>query len=288
MINFTLKYAGRDTEDHRIDLYDVARAIVGFQRSLAITTHLVLNDEIITQAPSLQNAKIYTAAPEEGSWKITAMIVGAVYTAGTATKDTPIGHLIYSAYDYIISESLGFHVDYEKSLGLQYEELKKKSEPTIPILEQSKLDSAIEKCEGAINDMHRPIWKSETASTGELIYNLGPEEKKFEQPLNIDTYNHMRFTVTESNSVTVFGRVSSYNINTYKGRVFLPEEKRPIPFILGETAKNRLMIGLITNSLTVNARDRSRPDGNISCIAYRNKSRTGRLKSLIIIEVLAN
>ncbi len=288
MINFTLEYAGRDADDHKIDFYDVAHAIIGFQRSLAITTHLVLTGEIITKAPSLQNARILTAPPQEGSWKITAIIVGAVFTAGTAPKDTPIGHLIHSAYDYVISESLGFHVDYEKSLGQQYELLKKRPESTIPILEQSKMDSAIEKCEGAINDMHRPIWKSQTASTAELIYHIGPEEKKFEHPLTIETYDHIRFTRTESESHRISGRVSNYNINTYNGRIFLPEERRPIPFILADTAKSRQNIGLITNSLTMNARNRLRQEGTISCIAYRNLSRTGRLKSLIIIEVLAD
>ncbi len=288
MINFTLEYAGRDADDHKIDFYDVAHAIIGFQRSLAITTHLVLTGEIITQAPSLQNARILTVPPQEGSWAITAIIVGAVFAAGTASKDTPIGHLIHSAYDYIISELLGFHVDYEKSLGQQYELLKKGPESTIPMLEQSKMDSAIEKCEGAINDMHRPIWKSQTALTAELISHIGLDKKIFGQQLNIETYEHINFTRRISDNYRISGRVSSYNINTYKGRIFLPEEKRPIPFILADKAKNNLSVELITRSLTMNARNRSRPEGNISCIAYRDLSRTGRLKSLFIIEVLAD
>ena len=113
-VSFTLSYEGKSADRHEIDLYDVAQALMGFQRSIALTTHLVLNDKIITKAPYLKGAKIYALPPEEGSWSIKAgvLIAGistAGYQLGTAPKDTPLGHLVHSAYDYVISESLGFH-----------------------------------------------------------------------------------------------------------------------------------------------------------------------------------
>jgi hypothetical protein len=73
--NFTLKYSGALADDSRLDFYDVSQALIGFQRSLALTTHLVLTGEIITQAPSLDKAQIFLDTPEPGSWKITAIIV---------------------------------------------------------------------------------------------------------------------------------------------------------------------------------------------------------------------
>jgi hypothetical protein len=126
VLNVTLSFSGRDAARHEIDLYDVGQALVGFQRSLALTTHLILNDKIITQAPSLEGAQILALPAEEGSWKITAAVVVALYTAGTAPRDTPLGHLISSAYDYVISETLGFHVDYSKTIGQSYKELRNK------------------------------------------------------------------------------------------------------------------------------------------------------------------
>ena len=75
-VQFELSYKGNDSDDHEIDMYDVSQALIGFQRSLAITTHLVLNGNVITQAPSLKGAKIYTFPAEEGSWKIHAGILG--------------------------------------------------------------------------------------------------------------------------------------------------------------------------------------------------------------------
>ena len=47
---------------------------------------------------------------------ISAISIGG-YHLGTADKETPLGHLMHSAYYYVISETMGFHVDYEKSLG---------------------------------------------------------------------------------------------------------------------------------------------------------------------------
>jgi hypothetical protein len=76
LLELTLAYAGSEADNSEIDLYDVAQALIGFQRSLALTTHLVLNDEIITQAPFLKGARILAAPPEEGSWKITALVMG--------------------------------------------------------------------------------------------------------------------------------------------------------------------------------------------------------------------
>ncbi|WP_455750023.1 DUF7946 domain-containing protein [Rhodobacter capsulatus] len=52
-----LSYTGRTAEAHQLDFYDAAQAMVGFQRSLALTAHLVINGTIITQAPSLKGAK---------------------------------------------------------------------------------------------------------------------------------------------------------------------------------------------------------------------------------------
>ena len=126
---FTLSYSGAMADEQAIEFYDVALALIGFQRSIALTTHLVLNNEVITQAPTLRGANVIALPVEEGSWKIKAAVVGGflagAYQLGTAPKDTPIGHLVRSAYDYVISETLGFHLDYNKTLGQQYEDLEK-------------------------------------------------------------------------------------------------------------------------------------------------------------------
>ncbi|MCC3304795.1 hypothetical protein [Sneathiella sp. HT1-7] len=285
MVSFALKFEGRNADEHTLDLYDAAQAMLGFQRSLAITTHLVLNGQVITQAPSLKNAEILTFPAEEGSWKIVATIVGGLFALGTVPKDTPIGHLMHSAYDYVVSESLGFHVDYNSTLGEQYDRLKKDEQSALPILEQSRFDSVIEKCEAAIKEMHRPIIYSETATDGKISFQSGPNIEPLRSQFSRDTFEYLRYTVKDKNPVNVEGRVSSYNINTYKGRIYVKEEGRPIPFILKEGALFPSNINKITQSLSLNAADRFERNGFIVCEAHRIESRTGRLKSYEIINV---
>lgn len=288
-LGFTLSYTGDVADDHEIDFYDVAQGLIGFQRSLALTTHLVLNGEVITQAPALKGAELRLIPPRQGSWEVTAILtvlVTGAYKLGTAPKDTPLGHLMYSAYDYVISEILGFHVDYDKTLGQQYEE-KSWGTSQIPILDQTRFDSVIEKCEPAIENMHRPIVRSTTASKAQVSHSFGKARQLISHPLTPSTYEYIHHTETTERPVELFGKVSSYNINTYKGRVFVNEERRPIPFELGLDARDVRTVIKVTQSLSSNARSRFESgSGDLWFKAFKTTSRSGRLKKLIIVEIL--
>lgn len=286
MIGFVLSFEGRDADQHELDFYDAAQAMLGFQRSLAITTHLVLNGQVITQAPSLKNARIIAVPPEGGSWKITVFVTGLMVTMGTASTDTPIGHLMHSAYDYVISESLGFHVDYGMSLGQQFEKLQESKQNKLPILKQSQFDSVIEKCETAIREMHRPIVKSQTADKARIVYRTRSSETPLQYPLNNDTFAYINETKQEDRETEVVGPISSYNVNTYKGRIFVRAEKRPVPFELAEGTRTLQAVRQITRSLDMNAADRLSTGADIRCLAFRNLSKTGRLKSLLIVKLI--
>jgi hypothetical protein len=92
-----LSYSGQLANDQLIDFYDISEALVGFQRSLALTTQVVLDGKVIIQAPALRGAKILALPPEPGSWKIKATIIVAaagLYHIGTVPRDTPLGNLI--------------------------------------------------------------------------------------------------------------------------------------------------------------------------------------------------
>lgn len=289
-VKFTLAFTGKAADRHLIDFYDAADALTGFQRSLALTTHLILNGEIIVQAPSLKGATILLKAPEPGSWKSTAIVVAGiatgVYHIGTAPRDTVIGHMIVSAYDYVVSEALGFHVDFDKAIGEQYEELQenRRKKAPIPKPTQSQMDALIEKCEVNIKDMHRPIVASKTASTGRVEYEYRREKGVFRK-FSPQTYDYLHITKTEDKPRLLTGKVSSYNINTYKGRIFLDEERRPVPFTLHEGARTTPQIALITGSLDSNAIKRLDGSADVKVAAFRKISATGRLKELVVSEV---
>ena len=292
MIEFILKYEGGDADNHLLDFYDAAQALDGFQRSLAITTNLVINGNIITQSTSLKNAKILVSPPKEGSWEIATIIVpilGFAYKAGTAPKDTPLGHLIHSAYDYIVSDLLGFHVDYDKTLGQQYEDLGKRGENELPILRQSQFDSAIEKCDNALKAMHRPIVQSGTANYANIFSKIGDKTRQVDHAIDANSYEHLSYTYKSEKPEEIVGAISSYNSNTFRGRIFVDDEIRPIPFTLAIPAQDPESVEKILQSFLLGTRARNgigHNTGKIKCICFKNYGRTGRLKSYDIVQVV--
>jgi hypothetical protein len=286
LLNLSLSYTGNDAEEHQLDFYDAAQALIGFERSLALTTHLALNGSIITQAPSLKGAKIFVVPPEAGSWTIAAAIVTGVSTAaymlGTAPRDTPVGHLVSSLYDYVIRRTLGFPVDYDKSLAAQFAELGRQGADVKEITAE-RVDSLIEKTEPAIKMIHRPIVESGTAQQALITGSAGASRYQIGAPLTIETYNRMQI-VERSREEPFEGRVSSYNINTFRGRIYIGDEQRPIPFELADSSRDDKTVAAVARSLARNAATRH-PESNIEFRALKITTQTGRLKTLIITDV---
>jgi hypothetical protein len=164
-IEITLSYEGSQANENLLDFYDASTALIGFQRSLALTAHLAVNGEIITQSPSLKNASILIRPPEDGSWKAVAVVGGLLFAGGQSSHDSVVGHVFTSIYDYVISESLGFHVDFDKTLGVSIEEAQRQTDAVPKELDSGKIDALIEKTENAFKQMHRPIIESKTANT---------------------------------------------------------------------------------------------------------------------------
>lgn len=283
-----LVYKGQDAEHGELDFYDASQALIGFQRTLALTTHLVLNGEIIVQAPALKGAKILVVPPEVGSWKIrAALIATAIGGLSVAPKDSFAGHVLWSAYDYTMSRALGFNVDYDKTLGKLYAEAKEKRTNEVPILSKGRFDSLIEKCEKAVIDMHRPIVMSGTATSANIYQCMSDQYPKVRGTIDSQSYLFVSNLIKNRDKEILKGKISSYNSNTYKGRIFLEKEGRAIPFELADEARRESYIALITESLDLNARRSSRGTslGMIGFVAYRVESKTGRLKSFIVSEV---
>jgi hypothetical protein len=279
-----LSYEGLLAEKHELDFYDAARALSGFQRSLALTAHLVINGEIITQAPALKNARIILRTPQPGSWEVVATtIIGGAWIVGSAGKESPLGHLLYSTYDYLIRQAFGFPVDYSKSLYQSYHQYldEKKITP-------AKLDSLTEKVESSLVDMHRPIVVSRTAGHADLF--AGPRKDpviRLGSELNELTYDYLSKNEIDENETDHDGVVSSYNINTFSGRLFVFDEERPIGFELEPDARTRRIVDLITQSLRLNAVQRGNRIGAIRITGRKVTSSTGRLKRVIVSNVVA-
>lgn len=287
-LEVSLSFIGQSAGASQVDFYDVAHALVGFQRSLALTTHLVLNNEVITKAPSLSGASIIALPSEEGSWKQRAVVVGTwamiasgAYKIGTAPPDTPLGHLVSSAYDYVVSETLGFHVDYDQTLGQQLEAFQESNAPAKK-LEQHRFDSVIEKCEAAIEAMHRPIVASNSAEGAIITRRTGEKERAFAFELTDASYEHVRYSRERPKKEKFIGSVSSYNLNTFKGRIYIESLGRPVPFELDSPARSPKQIQRIIRSLSKNSSRRTRDESLVEIEAVVIESRTGRVKKLFV------
>jgi hypothetical protein len=282
---FTLSFEGNSADNHELDFYDAAQGLISFQRTLALTLHLVVNNEIIIQAPSLRNAEIFALPVEEGSWKIKAgIVIPALVTASSMLpNNTVLGHLVYSIYDLVISQSLGFHVDYSEPLLKSYEN-QQLDDIGVKVPSESQIDSLIEKVQPAIKELHRPIYKNETASRATITAYYGHTEQELTHEFNIQTYEYIKQTVLSNEAKIFVGVISSYNINTFKGRIFLFSNNRPIPFELSRDFRESPFINIIVDSMSQNARGHVQ-SATIYFQAYENTSVNGHLKSLSVVNV---
>lgn len=287
-LTFSLAYKGEEGAPRELDLYDFSIALIGFQRSLALTTHLVLTGKIIAQSTSLRGADIITFPPEDGSWKTTAAVITENNDSGTAPSDTTVGHLIRSAYEYVVNKTLGFDPDFEKTLGRQYDELKRRGTQGLSVLKESDLVSLMGKCEVAIRDMHRPIYYSKTAVSGLVTSRVSGVDEPFANPLTFETYWHGIRVVPSKKRVMVVGRVSSYNTKTYNGKIYDPESDRLSSFGLEKSARKFGSTSLIIRSLAEQNKrffKRKTSDGLVACEAFKRISVAGQIKGYDIIDV---
>lgn len=289
IVQFSLSFQGNDTDRHQIDLYDVSQALIGFQRTLALTTSLMLNGELITQAPALKNAVILASPPKKGSWELMVAIATGGYFLLTAPKDTILGHLIYSAYDFIIKESLGFHPKLDESLVMQYEEFQKQKNDAKKIvpLNTARLQSLTEKCQNSIKEIHRPIYGKNTATSAVINCNIGNQIIQVGPELNMGTYGSL-IGLKESNELETFeGRISSYDVNTQKGRIFIPELLRSIPFELERNSLSILDRERLIDSLKAYQRvnDTVSDIGFIKLKGYRVTNFQNDIKKLFIVDM---
>ena len=182
----------------------------------------------------------------------------------------------------MIKRTLGFHVDFDRTLGAQYEEARREGLEVLDVTPE-RVDSLIEKSETAIKMIHRPIVESHTANKAEIIRNVRGHQKLIGRPLDLQTYGHMQI-LERSRLASFSGRVSSYNLNTFRGRIYIEDNQRPIPFELSNEARDGQSVGVIARSLARNADSWAR-DSDIDFRAIKILTRTGRVKSLIIKEV---
>jgi hypothetical protein len=290
---FELRFDGRLASEGQLQFYDLAHALWGLERTISITTHLLLNGKVITQSTAAEGFYLTILPPEEGSWKVKVVLgIGSILGAfGLAPPDTQFGWLAKSAVEYVIQETLGFTPNFDETLGSQIQKFREiEGQRDLPKdLSQSRFDSVIEKCEVGLRDMHRPIVFSGTAEVAQIEYHVGVRSGVLLGHFDQETYQYVAQTVRKEDIEEFEGLISSYNINTFSGRLYIPSLNRTIPFELDKDTRDRRSIDAITLSLRKNATLRNVPAEkllpDVHFRAFRNESVTGRLKKIYVISV---
>ena len=180
---------------------------------------------------------------------------------------------------------MGIHVDFNKSLGVLYEEAQKNKQK-LPEIRESQADSLLEKCHTAIRELHRPIYKNQSAVEGRIVANITGRSIPMHTVLTQETYEFISDTQTTEVPEIFEGLVTSYNTNTFKGRVFIPKFGRPISFDISPIIRTPHTARIITTSLRNTAIKALEVRGSqVHLLAVRNTSRSGHLKSITILKI---
>ena len=157
--------------------------------------------------------------------------------------------------------------------------------PSVPVIDEGRFDSLIEKCETSFKNMHRPIVKSESSLRAKIFADIGTGAHLRIPELNKETYEYMNYSIEGDAFVSFTGAISSYNMNTYSGRIFIPDLQRTVSFKLGKQSIWPSNISIITESLSRNASQSLKNGRDIEVTAIPFYSRAERIKYLIITDI---
>lgn len=284
-INLELKFTGKLANENKIEMYDAWQALAGFHRSLAITTNLIITGELISRSQSLQHAEIFLKPIEIGSWKSVVAITAGTTALLTASTDSLGGHLVFSAYHYVIKKATGIDVDYDD--GALQEQLRRRKTTTGKAINIERLDKVVERCEGSVLKMHRPIAISGSAEKGE-IYCYGPRliaPIKLAE-INRSTHSYVANPTQSSSPQLLRVKISSYDIRTFSGRAHVYGIKdRVLVFELVNCCKEPKQIELIIESMKIHANDSNDDASFIFFKCQGIETIDGQLRNLLVEEV---
>jgi hypothetical protein len=185
--------------------------------------------------------------------------------------------MVTSVYDYALDSVMGYHVDYSETLQSQYyKHFHSKG------ITEERVDSLCEKIEANIADIHRPIAISRSANRAKII-RCGTNHHQVGHDFTQATYEHVKQTIKNPNLTDIEGYISSYNINTFKGRIFSIKDHRPIPFELDHGIRNSQQIGVITRSQHFNGQRRNDPRALVRLTAHDLHSPNEKIKGFLVV-----
>lgn len=199
-IKFQFEHGSAD--GHVLDAYDAARALTGIARSLNITLHALLNDEVRTQGDTASGVEVFLAPPRRGSF---------VYELVMSFSELVATGVAYDFIKYAFNEAIGNDADEAHTAALQ-----KRIEPTM-----GALPAALET---ALLEAHRPI-----AQAPEMTLTVMRPRGQVLARFDNQTIRQLQPTF-EDLDAPVLGHVTRYNTISEWGKLYSHDERRVVSF----------------------------------------------------------
>jgi hypothetical protein len=263
-LDLQVRYEGGIADEHQLDLYDAADSLKGLARSLVIPGHFLANGEVIHQAPWAKNvhARLLTSKP--GSFETLISLIldpqnGPLVGVATAAATTAANEF----FRYLFRKVVG-------------DEEEHTSQITKNIIEQNgpSIDALGDAIENDVVNIHRPII---TGSNNIIIMGNGNRLVTLDQA----SLDYTRSTILDQEETIRIGRVSAFNANSQRGRIYDSRLRRVVPFF-PESKFNDAAAELIAWSLSQYVKDLP---GDIELTVRAVRSVGGDVKRYRVTEV---
>lgn len=225
-IPLALKYNLPSEKRGRIDLYSGPKSIFGFAKIIQLSTHLILNHEVISRSTRAKGAEFHMLPSKEGSFVQQVIVVVQNYPAESLASTIAINVLSNH-----ISDALKWLV--KSASGLIDEEYKP-FEPRLGTDLEPYFDDLQVVLDGPIREAHNSVERLGGNVT--LLDTHGNEIVTFDE----DTLGYIKEANLSDQHEEITGHVTRYNVLTGNGRLKDYRNNKVIPFSPDRSFKNHL------------------------------------------------
>lgn len=265
-LTVSIKFKQTGLPGNSVDFYDGTEALHGFAKSLLLTTHYYLNGKVAFQAPSARGVRILMLPAKKGSFDQVVKFVlenpelsiFAVTTLGWGFKVTAPS--IFKFAKYVFARTAGRAAVADDKAT---QEILATRENDIPALSEA--------IDGPLRQAHRTI----DQSGGSVVLSRpGGTSLTFDAA----TLDYLKTRVVDRVASRVEGSVVAYNVLSGRGRIYLTDEGRTVPF---EKDKDAPRFNSRALSWSLDQRNRGRP-GYVYLVAKKSSTIDGEVKKFIV------
>ena len=260
---FNIKFDTGVSDFDGLNMYYGADALSGFAEALAITTHAIVNNNVVTQTPAVKGFKLDFKEAHDGSY---IQKVSLEFTDAEAVR--VVNHI--GARGFI--ELLTFHLASPLGLNPRIESAAAKRWHRSSMDDSEKL---LDRLEGPLKRIHHPVYGQGYKVT---LY----KSRTTMLPFNEATFDYLTGSTVSEQVETIEAAVSRFNARTFTGRIIEEEDSDSISFSPLKAGLVRPSRVILVNSL------KDLTEGRFTKVGLevrRVLSRDGRTKHLIVQSV---